>query len=104
MGQALEVSLTIGLNPSCLSHHVPPPAQWPSLTSRHRVGAGLDRDGRSLRGTVHNVTCKAGLGSQAPDLGGEGKKSLAFSPPPQESKYTLGSITKDISLPENVLP
>lgn len=38
------------------------PALWLSLTSRHRVGAGLDRDGRSLCGTVHNVTCKGRVG------------------------------------------
>jgi len=29
--------------------------------SRHGVGAGLDRDGRGLCGTVHNVTIRASL-------------------------------------------
>lgn len=85
LGEASEQSEQ-GLMPTTLPPVPISPPQWTSLTCRHRVGAGLDGDGRGFCGTVHYVTCKAGLGAQGT------KKNLPFPTPPpgQLAPWGLG--------------
>lgn len=104
MGQALEVSLTIGFTPPAY------PFMSPHMHSGLHSPADTEwvRDLIEMGGASEELSImspeRRGWGLRHQTLGVRGRKAWPLPLLPQENKYTLGSITKDISLPENVLP